>query len=208
MWKLQVNADKSKVILFNTIGKIFLQHFMYNKINLETVSQNCYLGIVMKCNGNFNLAINTLMEKARKAYFKIKKIVGLNNSCKLLEKLFDTLIIPIITYCSEIWGIFSNFKDSEPFEKLHLKFIKEILGVHCKTSNDACRAELGRIPLKGRILFSCFKYLEHILNLEGSLVKDIFQATNHSNPWIRKIKPILQNLGFPFLNDSMYVLKP
>ena len=40
------------------------------------------------------------------------------------------------------------------------------------------------------------------------MVKDIFQATNHSNPWIRKIKPILQNLGFPFLNDSMYVLKP
>ena len=161
----------------------------------------------MKCNGNFNLAINTLMEKARKGYFKIKKIVGLNNSCKLLEKLFDSLIIPIITYCSEIWGIFSNFKDSEPFEKLHLKFIKEILGVHCKTSNDACRAELGRIPLKGKILFSSIKYLEHILSLEGSLVNDIFYATNSSNPWFIKIKSILQSLGFSFLNYSMNALK-
>ncbi|CAG2191462.1 unnamed protein product [Mytilus edulis] len=53
-------------------------------------------GIVIKCNGNFNLAINTLMEKARKAYFKIKKTVGLNNPCRLLEKLFDTLISPIL----------------------------------------------------------------------------------------------------------------
>ena len=32
------------------------------------------------------------MEKARKAYmyFKIKKTIGLNNPCKLLEKLFDS----------------------------------------------------------------------------------------------------------------------
>jgi hypothetical protein len=28
-----------------------------------------------------------------------------------------------------------------------MKFIKEILGVHCKASNVACRAELGRLSL-------------------------------------------------------------
>ena len=58
----------------------------------------------------------------------------------------------------------------------HIQFVKELLGVHCKTSNDACKAESGRIPLKGKILFSCFQYLEHILSLEGSLVKDIFET--------------------------------
>ena len=79
------------------------------------------------------------MEKARKAYFKIKKTIGLDNPCKLLEKLFDSLVAPILLYCSEIWGITSTFKDTDPYEKLHIKFIKEILGVHCKASNDACR---------------------------------------------------------------------
>jgi hypothetical protein len=34
------------------------------------------------------------MEKARKAYFKIKKTIGLNNPCRLLEKLFDSLVTP------------------------------------------------------------------------------------------------------------------
>jgi hypothetical protein len=29
------------------------------------------------------------MEKGRKAWFKIKKTVGLNNPCNLLEKLFE-----------------------------------------------------------------------------------------------------------------------
>ena len=77
---------------------------MYNGNVIETVNSHCYLGIMLKCNGSFNLAMSTLAEKARKAYFKIKKTIGLNNPCKLLEKLFDSLILPISLYCCEIWG--------------------------------------------------------------------------------------------------------
>ena len=39
---------------------------------------------------------------------------------------------------TEIWGVDHCFKDIEPFEHLHIKFIKEILGVHCKATNAAC----------------------------------------------------------------------
>jgi hypothetical protein len=46
---------------------------------------------MLKCNGNFNVAVSLLMEKTRKIYFKIKKTIGLNNPCKLLEKLLDSL---------------------------------------------------------------------------------------------------------------------
>ncbi len=106
--------------------------------------------MVLKYNGNFNLAINTLVDKGRKAFFKIKKTIGLNNPCRLLEKLFDSLVSPILLYGSEVWGIDSSFKDSEPYENLHLKFMKEILGVHCKASNDGCCAELNRLPLKSK----------------------------------------------------------
>jgi hypothetical protein len=46
--------------------------------------------------------------------------------------------------------------DSSIVEKFHMIFIKEILGVHCKASNVACRAELGRLPLRAKISFPCF----------------------------------------------------
>jgi hypothetical protein len=61
---------------------------MYNGNVIETVNSYCYLGIMLKCNGSFILAMFTSAEKARKAYFKIKKTIGLNNPCKLpvLEK--------------------------------------------------------------------------------------------------------------------------
>ena len=50
-------------------------------------------------------------------------------------------------YGSEVWGVGNKFRDSDPFENLHLKFIKEMLGVQCKTTNVACLAETNRTPL-------------------------------------------------------------
>jgi hypothetical protein len=44
------------------------------------------------------------MENGRKAWFKIKKTIGLYNACDFLEKLFDTLISPIILYGSKVGG--------------------------------------------------------------------------------------------------------
>ena len=42
-----------------------------------------------------------------------------------------------------------NFKtwDSSPIENIHLQFCKRYLEVNNKSSNVACRAELGRLPL-------------------------------------------------------------
>jgi small nuclear ribonucleoprotein (snRNP)-like protein len=187
-WKLKVNTDKSKIMVFNSNGKTYLNQFTYNNVDLETVANYCYLGMVLKFNGNFNLAINTLMEKARKANFKIKKTIGLNNPCRLLEKLFYSLVTPILTYGSEVWGVDSTFKDSDPFEKLHIKFIKEILGIHCKASNDGCRAELNRTPLKSKILFSIFNFMNHIISSKNTLVYDIYIKSRETNPWVKNVK--------------------
>ena len=77
---------------------------------------------MLKCNGNFNVAVSLPMEKARKAYFKIKKTIGLNNPCKLLEKLFDSLVTSILLYCSEVWGVYLDPRDSSIVEKFHMKF--------------------------------------------------------------------------------------
>ena len=69
-WKLQVNVEKSKVLIFNSNGKTNVNEFSYNDNIIQTVSKYCYLGVMLKCNGNFNVAVSLLMEKARKAYFK------------------------------------------------------------------------------------------------------------------------------------------
>ena len=53
---------------------------------LETVKSFSYLGVTIKYNGTINTSSSLLMEKGRKAFFKIKKCVGFDNPCSLLEK--------------------------------------------------------------------------------------------------------------------------
>ena len=82
-----------------------------------------------------------MYNKSIEAIFSLKANI-MNYDCinnKLLLKLFDCLISPILTYGSEIWICHFNIKDSvldkSPFEKLHNKFCKYLLGVHRRSSN-------------------------------------------------------------------------
>ena len=102
--------------------------------------------------GNFSLALDKLKEKALHALFSLRKHIHISNlSPFLANKLFDAMISPILTYNSEIWGVFTkpDFKswDSSQIEKAHLQYYKRYLEVSSKASNVACRAELGKFPL-------------------------------------------------------------
>ena len=96
----------------------------------------------------------------------------------LLLKLFSSMVIPILLYCSKVWGpymlgkiitfeIFKNkmFKLTNETEKFHLKFCKRILGVHPKSTNVAVYAELGRLPLIVTISVQIVKYWLNIMDL-------------------------------------------
>ena len=74
-----------------------------------------------------------------------------NLKSSLACKIFGTMISPILTYNSKVWGVFikSDFKywDTSSIEKGHLQFCKRYLQVNNKASNVACWTELGRYPL-------------------------------------------------------------
>ena len=57
--------------------------------------------------------------------------------------LFDKMIVPILLYGSEVWGIY-GYKE---IDKLHLKYCKRILSVKQQTPSCAVYGELGRFPL-------------------------------------------------------------
>ncbi len=54
-------------------------------------------------------------------------------------ELFDRMIVPIMLYGCEVWGE-ENYIETD---KLHLKCLKHILGVHGRTTNNIVYGELG-----------------------------------------------------------------
>lgn len=88
-----------------------------------------------------------------------------------------------------------------------MKFIKEILGVHCKASNVGCRSELNRIPLKSKVIFSILNFFKHIHDSNNTLLKEIFINSKECNPWYKKIKQLLNDLGLSYLINSTFISK-
>jgi hypothetical protein len=167
-WKLSVNITKTKIMIFNKSGhSINKDQFMYGNVPLQLCNEYSYLGITFTPSGSFTTAINSLKDKASKAFFKIRENLY-GSSVKCSFKLFTTLLRPILSYGCEIWapyllkglknGNFINICDKISSETLHIKFCKLILGVHRKTTNNAVRGELGIHPLLIFMLSLSLKY--------------------------------------------------
>jgi hypothetical protein len=74
-------------------------------------------------------------------------------------------------YTCEVWGAFGHkqsildsltyklfSKDNVPYEQIHIRACKQIIGLSKHASNFGCRAELGRLPLIYNIMVAICKY--------------------------------------------------
>ena len=128
--------------------------------------------------------------------------------------MFDTLVVPILLYGSEVWGIY-NFKE---IDKLHFKFCKHILGVRPQTSNAAVLGELGRFPLSVICKERALRFWIKIMKNPRSLIHSIFSEqlsirTNDNKTWAASVKTVVDNFGFMWNafdinNNYMPIIKP
>ena len=144
-WKLEINCSKTKITIFSR-SKINHTNFnfTYGNQTIETIDNYKYLGVILNYNGSFKLALDNLRSQASRAmYSLISKSRRLGLPIKDQLHLFDSIVSPIMLYGCEIWG----YSDVSILEKLHLKFLKMILGVHIRSCSNMVYGELARFPL-------------------------------------------------------------
>ena len=180
-WMMKINPKKTKIMVFQKRARKNADfHFLIDSQIIDVVQEYTYLGTRMSSSGNFSVSREHLKEKALHALFSLSRHTSLSKlKAALACKIFDTMISPILTYNSEIWGVYAkpDFKtwDGSQIEKAHLQFCKRYLEVNNKASNIACRAELGRFPLNITINQKILKYILYIQSKdEESLVKQAF----------------------------------
>ena len=83
---------------------------------------------------------------------------------ELALKMFDSQILSILEYGSEIWY---QGKQCGQLESVHLTYLKNTLGVGVHTCTQAVYAETGRLPLEVRQKLSMINYWHRII-LGGS----------------------------------------
>ena len=220
-WGLDINHVKSKVMVFNKCSRLTNDKFFIDKMEIESVKQYKYLGIVFSLNGHFINALNDLHNRGIKAFFKLTNTFK-NMPCdmKTFMYIFDHTVKPVLLYSSEILGMFSpkqdEFKPFEkiysnlPLEKINLILCRHILGVNNKTSKVALYGELGRYPLCIDVIISMIKYWNRLNNpivtdklLFHAVQENLSMVNKNQNCWLNSIRVILQK--FTFINSKTII---
>jgi hypothetical protein len=93
---------------------------MYNGSEFEIVNKFTYLGIVLSCGGSFEHTYDGLQGQALIIIFKIKQYLQKFTYIDVKHKieLFDKLLLPILCYGCEIWGM----NKADKIENIHTQF--------------------------------------------------------------------------------------
>ena len=131
-WDLAVNTSKTKIVIFSK-GKVRNKPtFYFGNDTIEVCDDYTYLGVIFNYNGNFKKAINKQVCKARQAMFALlSKAAKLHLPIDVTCDLFDKIVLPILLYGSEIWGL-ENVNQIEIFYR---KFLKKLLKISKSTPN-------------------------------------------------------------------------
>ena len=203
-WHITVNLIKTNVMVFNESHSVIreVQNFLFFGNIIEECNKYKYLGTIFTNNNNtFAENITYLKNKAQRAIGDIRtnisKITGVNKPHGIMMKLFDSQILPILEYGSEIWFPGKNLAS---FESVHLNFLKCALGVRTQTSSLAIYGESGRFPLVMRQEDRALKlWLRLKFSKENKPINNVFyELENLQNlgydTWLTKIRTILGTL--------------
>ena len=130
------------------------------------------MGFVVNATKAMTFGTSFLVAAARKAMFAIRRqcaLLGIMDPA-MQCKLFDTLVLPILSYACEVWAV--NPHVGAAAEVLHRSFLKHLLGVRTCTANEIVLADFGRFPLQVHFWQQTLRYHHRVVALDNSgLVK-------------------------------------
>lgn len=200
LFKLDVNLDKTKIVIFSKGLVRKYPEFHFNGNSVEVCREYTYLGVVFNFNGKFTKAKTYNCNQASRAmYALINKSNKMSLPIDIQLQLFDALVLPVLTYGCEVWGV----ENLDVIEKFHLKYLKIILHVNKSTCSNMVYGELGRLPvtihIKSRILSFWGKLLKcnepKVSTIMLKLMSHRLKKGMQTPRWLSKVKQLLNDSG-------------
>ena len=186
--------------------------FTFGNVELAIDRDYQYLRLIFNYNRKFDKAKQKLYEKGNRAMFSLlRKVMCLLLFFDVLLKLFNHIVVPIITYGCEIW----ESGNIDIIEKLQLRFVKYILNVNKITCSNMVYGEVGTPPLIVNIksimllfwssLIICDKINNRCNKISSILFRLLLKLhvlDVYTSPWLMFFKYTLHNIGLSSVRNS------
>ncbi len=208
-WGLKVNLKKTKILIFQNRGRRSNNTFYLGHQEVQSQKSYKYLGTTITDTGNFKTNETIMKKKGLRASYIIMKDIGRHTKPSTAISIFEKVVEPILTYNCEVTQAYlpknwdykkfkgNIFKINKELNRVVLSFLRQVLGVHKKTTNLAIVAETGKLPISMKIFTSIFKYWLRSFTCESDLVREAVQCNivnsqKGGQSWTRIIYLLLQ----------------
>ena len=201
-----VNEIKTKCMSF---GKIKNVKVKFNGKMIEQVDQYKCLGNIITPiyrfdSDPFKMNAAYACDKARKALYAIsyrtKNVRPLSPEVKF--HIFKSLILPILTYGSEVWSV--NKSSLKTIDKVFLRYLRCAISIKANTSNVITIGESGQYLPSVACTISLMNFANRIFHMpDSTLVKQVFNELNKLHQlafhtWVSKALAIASDLNLDF----------
>ena len=173
-WRLRVNINKSKVLHFRPVNHNATQYnFSYGENMLERVPDYKYLGVYLDEFMKYVKCSSLLADSAGRALGGIISKIKTLKDCgyKTYTRLFESGVLPILNYGSEIWG-FGNFPKCDSIMNRAMRYF---MGVHRFAPTDGVQGDMGWMSLRYRRYIAMLKFWNRLVKMnESRLTKRVF----------------------------------
>lgn len=212
-WKLSVNVEKTKIVVFKNGGILAKREkWFYDSQPIEIVNAFAYVGLNFTARMSLSKMSEHMAIKAKHVFISLLKNLYhlLPMSRQMFFKIFDTKISPILLYGSEIWGL--EFMNS--IEQVHTYACKRFMNVSLKACNLAVMGDCARYPMFILASKRCVKYWIKILNMNNDryvkkcyfLLKNM-DENGHKN-WVTTLRLNLFKNGFGYIWEQQMIENP
>lgn len=205
--RMEVNNTKTKVVVFRRRGVIRTDEcWKYDGANIKVVDYYSYLGLNIYYNLKWTDSIAVLIRKAQRAMFLVSanlaKFGNISSAVKM--RIFDSKVLSIALYGSELWGL--EYVDY--IDKFVDKFYKSILLLRPNASVNLARGELGRYSVKVNIYCRIIRYWAALISSPAECAKryayntQMYLLSRNNNCWIANVREIMTQVGFLDIWDA------
>ena len=164
--KLSLNVTKTNYIVFGHLSKHWNQTIKFNNTIIERVHETKFLGVFIDSNLSWSNHIDSICSKISKSIAVLSRLKHILPR-KILRSIYQTLILPHLTYCCSIWSsasktalskltvlqkrairhiCFANYQDSSSklFSSLQLLKLPDL--IHINLVSIIYQAEANTLP--------------------------------------------------------------
>ena len=165
-FKLCVNINKTKVVIFSKGRQNKDLQFRFNDFDIELLNEYKYLGIFLSRSGSYLKTLNHISEQATRAMYGLfSKVRRLSLPADMIIELYEKTIKPILLYGCEVWGL-GKF---DILERVQLKIFKSLFGLRKSTPSYIIYREFGIYPLEIDIFTRMISFWSRLVNSEGNI---------------------------------------